>query len=224
MGRAGIRMQAMTVRYSTKRELSVQQLVEWAFRTECARLDLPDPRDVEERGFGFGMEYVLIERAKLGGVRIDTSVGRSYPHEDADTVAAILAALPQEVGGIRMAIAIAEHARAGNTPDWMPDAVPKLEPLEWQDRWYGLIAKSEVLHTVEIRYRNRKRRREVRWTPCRWVPSQESIAAARRAYSAWWVALHELRERIRLSNMLRSHVITDVMPPAQPWVRRRTSS
>lgn len=206
---------------ANKRELPIQQLVEWAFRKECVQLDLPDPREAEERGYGFGMEYILIQRAKLGGVRIDTSIGRNYPHEDAETVAAILAALPQEVGGIRMAIAIAEHARAGNTPDWMPNARPKLEPLEWQDRWWGIRGRSEVLERVEIRYRGRKRAREVRYTPCRWVPSQESISAARRAYSDWWVALHELRERIRLSNMLRCHVLSDGMPPAQPWAKNK---
>ena len=59
-------------RSTVPREMSVLEALEWAFAREKVRLDLPDPRSVEERGYGFGMEYVLLERAKLGGVKIDT--------------------------------------------------------------------------------------------------------------------------------------------------------
>lgn len=201
---------------TAKRSVSIQQLTEWAFRKECVQLDLPYQRPVDERGFGFGMEYVLIQQARLG-VSIDKSPGKSYPHEDAEVVAAILAHLPDVVGGRRMAIRIAEHARAGNTPDWMPGAIPRLEPLEWQDKWWGTRGKSEVLETVTVKYRREKVTREVRWTPCRWVPSQECIRAARDTYGKWWIALHELREQIRLSGMMRCHELTDAMPAATPW-------
>jgi hypothetical protein len=46
-----------------KRALGVQALLEWAFRVERAQLELPQRRDIDGEGFGFGMEYVLIQRA-----------------------------------------------------------------------------------------------------------------------------------------------------------------
>ena len=49
-----------------KRALGVQAVPEWAFRAEKAQLELPVRRDIDEEGFGFGMEYVLIQRARLG--------------------------------------------------------------------------------------------------------------------------------------------------------------
>ena len=50
-----------------KRSMSVQQALEWAFRVEHAQLELPEPSDPErEQGFGFGLEYVLLQRAILG--------------------------------------------------------------------------------------------------------------------------------------------------------------
>ena len=49
-----------------KRTLGVQAALEWAFRVEQAQLELPPPKDVTEEGFGFGLEYVLLQRAALG--------------------------------------------------------------------------------------------------------------------------------------------------------------
>ena len=117
---------------STRRALGVQQVLEWAFRTEKARLELPEPPDPErDEGLGFGLEYVLMQRAALG-CRIDG--GRYKPdssaHEDAEVIAACVAGLPTSLGGTRMAIRIAELTRAGMTPDWMPGAVPRCVPVE----------------------------------------------------------------------------------------------
>ena len=51
----------------TKRALGVQQILEWAFRIEKAQLELPEPPNPERgEGFGFGLEYVLLQRAALG--------------------------------------------------------------------------------------------------------------------------------------------------------------
>ena len=52
--------------FRVKRALGVQAILEWAFRVEKAQLELPVRRDIDEEGFGFGMEYVLIQRARLG--------------------------------------------------------------------------------------------------------------------------------------------------------------
>ena len=49
-----------------KRALGVQAALEWAFQIEQAQLELPLPADITEEGFGFGLEYVLLQRAVLG--------------------------------------------------------------------------------------------------------------------------------------------------------------
>ena len=209
--------------YRLPSEMSAVEALEWAFGREKVRLELPDRRDAEERGFGFGMEYVLLQRARLGGVRIDTSIGRSEPHEDAETIAAILANLPDGVGGKRMAIQVAELARAGRQPDWMPDAEPRIEPVAWNAKG---MAKTEVFETIRIPtvMRNGKRGQmtvsrkvDVRYCPCRIVPDQAQISAARNAYTRWWMAVDRFRVNVRASGMLRAFVVTDVMPAAAPW-------
>ena len=73
----------------TKRALGVQAMLEWTFRVEQAQLELPVRRGIDEEGFGFGMEYVLIERARLG-CKVDGGQHKmgSYTHPDAEVIAA----------------------------------------------------------------------------------------------------------------------------------------
>jgi hypothetical protein len=59
----------------TKRALGAQAALEWAFRIEKAQLELPLPKRVSEEGFGFGLEYVLLQRAALG-CKVDGGHGR----------------------------------------------------------------------------------------------------------------------------------------------------
>ena len=96
---------------------------------EQAQLELPLPPDVTEEGFGFGLEYVLLQRAVLG-CKIDGGQHKigGYTHEDAEVIAATVAGIPDSLGGKRMAIRVAELARAGLTPDWMPGAVRMRRP------------------------------------------------------------------------------------------------
>lgn len=91
-----------------KRALGVQAALEWAFRLEQAQLELPPPKDVTEEGFGFGLEYVLLQRAMLG-CKVDGGKHKmgSYTHPDAEVIAATVAGIPHSLGGIRMAIQVA---------------------------------------------------------------------------------------------------------------------
>ena len=56
---------------------------------EKAQLELPPRKDVSEEGFGFGLEYVLLQRAALG-CKVDGGQHKmgSYTHSDAEIVAA----------------------------------------------------------------------------------------------------------------------------------------
>ena len=129
-----------------KRALGVQAALEWAFRIEQAQLELPLAPDITEEGFGFGLEYVLLQRAALG-CKIDGGQHKigGYTHEDAEVIAATVAGIPDSLGGKRMAIRVAELARAGLTPDWMPGAVPRCVPTIVKQNQHGTHAGEQLL-------------------------------------------------------------------------------
>ncbi|MFN3315067.1 MAG: hypothetical protein ACK46Q_16635, partial [Hyphomonas sp.] len=141
-----------------KRALGVQAALEWAFRVEQAQLELPPPKDGAAEGFGFGLEYVLIQQAALG-CKVDGGQHKmgSYTHADAEVIAATVAGMPHGLGGIRMAICVAELARAGITPDWMPGAVPRCVPVETKQNQYGERAATIVVGTERVKTRSKWR-------------------------------------------------------------------
>lgn len=205
-----------------KRVMSVQQALEWAFRTEHAQLELPKPPD-PERGqrFGFGLEYVLMQRAALG-CKIDGGQYKmgTYTHEDAEVIAAIVASMPDNLGGKRTAIRVAELARAGLTPDWMPGAVPRCMPVEMKRNRHGDHATTVVVGTERVLSRGKWRTVEVRACPVIFRPDARQIEAARRDYLAWWRALVWIHEALVAGKMLRELKVSKVMPIAQPWQAR----
>jgi hypothetical protein len=204
-----------------KRALGVQAVLEWAFRVEKAQLELPLPKDVSEEGFGFGMEYVLIQRARLG-CKVDGGghKSQSYTHEDAEIVAATLAGMPDSLGGKRMAIYIAELARAGMTPDWLPGAVPRCVPVETKTNQHGERASTIVVGTERVFSRGKWCTVEVLACPVTWHPHPEQIAAARRGYEDWWQALDWVRAGLVVGRMLRELEVTTAMPKLHPWAAK----
>jgi hypothetical protein len=54
--------------------------------------------DVTEEGFGFGLEYVLLQRAVLG-CKIDGGQHKigGYTHEDAEVIASTVAGIPDSL-------------------------------------------------------------------------------------------------------------------------------
>ena len=208
-----------------KRALGVQAALEWAFRVEKAQLELPLPQDVTEEGFGFGLEYVLLQRAALG-CKVDGGQHKigGYTHEDAEVIAATVAGLPDSLGGKRMAIRVAELARAGLTPDWMPGAVPRCVPVEIKRNRHGDRATSEVVGTERVLIKGKWRSVEVRACPVRFSPDQRQIDGARQAYEDWRQALGWVRDGLMEGRMLREVEVTAAMPSARPWTRERKLS
>ncbi|WP_240784246.1 hypothetical protein [Tabrizicola caldifontis] len=207
-----------------KRALGVQAALEWAFRVEKAQLELPPPRDVTKEGFGFGLEYVLLQRAVLG-CRIDGGRHKigGYTHEDAEVIAATVAGIPDSFGGKRMAIRVAELARAGLTPDWMPGAVPLCVPIEIKRNQHGERATTIVVGTERILFRGKWRTVEVLACPVTFSPHPQQIVAARRDYDDWWQALGWVREGLIAGGMLRELDVTAAMPKARPWKIKKNS-
>lgn len=202
--------------------VSVLDLLTWAFSVERVSLDFEDvaPRRVDPI-------YAMMRQAELGA-RIDGG-GWSPRATDAEIVAGLVAALPAAQGGRRMAVTVAELARAGQVPDWMPGAVPRLVPVEWKraNQFGRGTARTDVAgHWEEERWIQnprcaasrirRVRRHELRYCPCRWSPSRDRIAAARRFYLDWWGALLHLQAAFRAAD-LGCFEVTQSMPPLTPW-------
>jgi hypothetical protein len=201
-----------------KRLLGVQAALEWAFRVERAQLELPVPKNVSEEGFGFGLEYVLLQRAALG-CKVDGGQHKmgSYTHADAEVIAATVAGMPDSLGGIRMAISVAEMARAGITPDWMPSVVPRCVPVDMKRNRHGDRAVSVVVGTERVMVSGKWRTIEVRACPVTWRPHPEQITSARRGYEDWWQALDWVRDGLLAGDMLRDMEVTAAMPKVRPW-------
>ena len=201
-----------------RRALGVQAALEWAFRVERAQLELPPPKDVIEEGFGFGLEYVLMQRAALG-CKVDGGQHKmgSYTHADAEVIAATVAGMPDSLGGIRMAISVAEMARAGITPDWMPGVVPRCMPMETRQNQHGERATTIVVGTERVLTRGKWHTVEVLACPITWRPHREQIASARRGYEDWWHALDWVRDWLLDGGILQDFEVTAGMPRMQPW-------
>ena len=203
-----------------KRALGVQAALEWAFRVEQAQLELPPPNDVTEEGFGFGLEYVLLQRAALGcKVYGGQHKMGSYTHPDAEVIAATVAGMPDRLGGIRMAIQVAELARTGLTPDWMPGVVPRCVPMEIKTNQHGERAMTKIVGTERVKTRGKWRTVELLACPVTWRPHPEQIASARRGYEDWWQALDWVRDGLLAGRMLREVEMSAAMPKVRPWAR-----
>jgi hypothetical protein len=201
-----------------KRVLGVQAILEWAFGVEKVQLELPEPEGISHEGFGFGLEYVLMQRAALG-CRVDGGRHKmgSYTHPDAEVVAATVAGMPDSLGGKRMAIRVAELARAGLTPDWMPGVVPRCVPVETKRNQHGERATTIVVGTEHVLSRGKWRTVEVLACPVTFSPHPEQIASARRAYDDWWRALAWVRDGLIAGGMLREFEVTATMSKVRPW-------
>lgn len=202
-----------------KRALGVQAALDWAFRVEQAQLELPPPKDVTEEGFGFGLEYVLLQRAALG-CKVDGGQHKmgSYTHPDAEVIAATVAGMPDSLGGIRMAIQVAELARAGMIPDWMSGVVPRCVPMETKKNQHGERATTIVVGTERVKARGKWRTVDLLACPITWRPHPEQILSARRGYDEWWLALNWVRDGLQAGRMLREVEVTVSMPKMQPWL------
>ncbi len=185
---------------------------------EKAQLELPPPKDVTEEGFGFGLEYILIQRAALG-CKVDGGQHKmgSYTHPDAEVIAATVAGMPDSLGGIRMAIRVAELARAGLTPDWMHGVAPRCVPVDVKRNQHGERATTIVVGTERVKTRGKWRTVQLLACPVTWRPHPEQIASARRGYEDWWLALDWVRDGLLAGGMLREVEVTGAMPKGRPW-------
>ena len=196
------------------KDVSVQQFLEWAFRIEKVRLEgaTADEEAMLGRGYGIGNALVLVQMKEIGCF-VDGG-GSSSCHEDAEAVAAIVGNLADEFGGRRVAGQIAECARMGGTPDWMPGAAPRVVPADWTINRHGRHALTLSIEPDVSGWDDRSR-----LCPIVWAPTARHIELAREAYVAWVRALREVRDNLSSCGMLRAHRVTHVLPPIRPWLK-----
>lgn len=192
------------------RRMGVREVLEWAFAEERAALDFDD--------VAFGIVASdscarLAHIGDLGGVRIDTSPGRSLPAGGAvDVVNAVAAVLPR-----RDALIVQEHAARGSAPDRFISEKVECTPVRWVCNRHGWRAAVTKLPTWSWVWRRGKRRREYH-TVCEvtYSISPADIARARRAYQSWRLALMSLGPHLRALHLLGIEV-THELPPCAPW-------
>ncbi|MHA7870599.1 MAG: hypothetical protein ACX93U_24290 [Salipiger thiooxidans] len=198
--------------------VSIWDLLVWAFQVEKVSIDFDEMGSAAGERPGVSMEYILMKRGDLG-CSIDGG-GRSDPHPDADLVASAVSCLPEGCGGRRMAVWMAEHARAGQMPDWGMGVVPACEPIAWRQCKHGRYAEREFWHGLD-RWPQHLAGKDGGYC-CRVIFTglASEVAARRRAWLEWRLALFELRRTFQIRCDLTGFSVTDEMPPLAPWRER----
>lgn len=206
---------ALDAQGRVRRLISIKGLLEWAFADECASVDFEDTGTLA-RGFAhIGNAGRMAERGALG-CRIDGG-GQSYPDADADLVASAVATLDDFFGGRRMAVLVAELARARQVPDLLTRAVPRCVPVGMRQNQHGARAIEQSIGTV-IDVSGRKAKRvDVRICPVRYTVTAADIQRARSNYLQWRLALSELRQTFVIANNLSRWQVSEQLPALAPW-------
>jgi hypothetical protein len=97
--------------------------------------------------------------------------------------------MPDRLGGIRMAISVAEMARARITPDWMPGVISRYVPAGTKSNQQGQRATTIVVRTEQLETRGKWRMVELLACPVTWRPHPQQIKSAGRGYEDWWQTL-----------------------------------
>ena len=196
-------------------QVSVRQLLEWAFGRECASIDF------DEFGAPVGVDtvWLLMQRGLLG-CKIDggRQGGGAQSADDAELVVGVVASLPVALGGRGMAVRVAELARAGAVPEFYPDARPRVVPIETRRTKHGVFAVTEDARDLRFAGFGRFAVKETRACPVRVVPTAQQIGAARRFWLDWVGALMHIQHELRLVG-LSGWDVTDELPPLTPWAR-----
>lgn len=228
----------------TRKLLSIERFLEWAFSVELVQLEPPQDRGSLPSRSGYASLWNSIIQMHVLGVRVDTSIagatflaGEASAHWDAEAAAAVIVNSLQP----RVAQMLAAHAKAGTRPTWMPGAAPRCVPAGFDGTgapkvvdakatnfsfgvWRPWLEAARRSKRAALRadFTKHEASDEVRGfagkcTPVVMQPSRQQIETARETYVAWWTALHTVREHLIESGVLRSHELSREMPPATPW-------
>ncbi|UFS65288.1 hypothetical protein LO749_01590 [Paracoccus denitrificans] len=210
-------MNAMWPRRAAVREMTIQQALEWAFAVEHARIDFDETGAHEFDRPGVDTIWILQRHRELG-CRVDGG-GTSDPHPDAQIIAAAVEALPIGVGGRRMALLVAECARARRVPDWREDERRGVLPCGWDmtddGEWLAGTRKLDVVTFRDAKSRTKTYRPEI--CPISYTGTAAVLAKRRREYLAWYGALLHLLYKLSWCNGFTAIRLVDGLPDPSPW-------
>jgi len=227
---------AQNLEWRTRRSVSVEDLLVWAFKTEAVEA-MTGPRGLlpeEALADGYGLQrqttdgLIGAERLRLYGDRIDQGEGygygpRAYAPADAYVVMRWVKALQGVPGGSRrgkeMLALVLKHARSGTRPD-LPDlsVEPRMRPEKLRKR-------DGRLYAVSVWSDDGTRSSRPLYTPVKTLPDPEALWHAARTYGLWHRGLAILAKVIkREEEELGRWSLTDALPPPLPpvpgWVKR----
>ena len=203
-----------------RQALPIRAALEWAFGNECASLDFAEDQGDNARP-GVSPLWTVIQRGQLG-CKVDGG-GWNPPARDADIIASAVAHLPPVIEGRpmgrRMALRIAELARAGAAPDWGRDLRPQCIPQGWKcENQYGPQAVTEVVRYEKVIHRERVTEVPVLACPVTYTATADTIARLHQGWQDWCTALAWLALDLRSRGILDRVTITAVLPDPEPWV------
>lgn len=210
-------MNAMWPRRAAVREMTIQQALEWAFAVEHARIDFDNLGAHEFDWPGVDNIWILQRHRELG-CRVDGG-GASDPHPDAQIIAAAVEALPIGVGGRRMALLVAECARARRVPDWQEDERRGIVPCGWDmtdaGEWLASTRKLDAVTFRDRRGRTKTYRPVI--CPISYTGTAAVLARRRREYLAWYGALLHLLSELSWCSAFTAIRLVDGLPDLSPW-------
>lgn len=193
------------------RHLSVQGLLEWAFADEHAKLDFGD---IRAPGGWIDSCAMLADQGDLGGVRIDTSRGRSLPADGAQDVARVIAGA--FCNDRNYAQGLARLARLRSAPDWGEGRELVCHPDHWLPGRVGAVAQKEVRQEHVRVSKKRWKTVRVELCPVHFENTADVLAALRRNYLDWRLSLLLLRPALKALK-INGIVCTGELPPMRPW-------
>lgn len=182
----------------SRKLIDIEDLLIWTYQKQVA--DKVTAKIIH----GIFPQGYVSNAARLGsyarlGVRIDNPVqlftASAEIHPDAEAVHERVVRFPALEIGLMIT-----HAKAGDRPDWMPDAVPRCVP----------IRRSNGRPKMEY---DAKGKRPV-FCPVVYVPDPEVIDFQRRMYGVWWSALRAVASWLE---DLSCYQVEGPGAPARPW-------
>lgn len=202
--------------------VTVEQLVRWAWQAEQVGTVLGRAvgwMDAERAAAGITWHgasadgVATMMRQGVLGCRVDGGGPVVAPdvHPDAEAVFDAVGQLGRVARGL-----VAQHARAGSRPDWLPGAAVEWQPVRGSDGAMRLIMDrngrrvvgAQVEAIVTVAHPGEARRVEPGVLP-------ETIAWRRELYLSWWDGLDALADALACG--LRDHRVVGVGPARSPW-------
>lgn len=193
-----------------KQEIDIEALLQWVYQKQKA--DMISSRgvgmfDAEAMADGIKLRKISadgcfrIEQTHLLGAAVDGGGLMSFAgqlHPDAETIHETVMKLNKIESWL-----LISSAKAGDPPDWMPEAKASMEPVMKKGRIVMIY--DDNRHIIGCRVTV--------------GTTQVYIDAKRELYSMWWKALKKLADN--LEDKLASYELSGSVVSSTPWVNEK---